>query len=78
MLFIAFYIAAQTSISDVHINLKKITYKPYYIVILCLLYYTIYSVCCHVYFCCVKSLARNVMLWLKLMLFVMLQPPLRS
>ncbi len=37
MLFIAFYIAAQISISDVHIHLKKITYKPYYIVIVSLL-----------------------------------------
>ncbi len=42
MLFIAFYIAAQMSISDVHINLKKITYKPYSIVIVCLLSYIIY------------------------------------
>ncbi len=33
MLFIAFYIAAQINISDVHIYLKKITYKPYSIVI---------------------------------------------
>ncbi len=55
MLFIAFYIAAQISISDVHINLKKITYKPYSIVIVCLLSYIIYSGCCHVYFCCVKA-----------------------
>ncbi len=31
MLFIAFYIAAQISISDVHIHLKKITYKYIYI-----------------------------------------------
>ncbi len=55
-----------------HIHLKKITYKPYPIVIVCLLSYIIYSGCCHVLFllCC--------MLWLKLTLFVMLQPPLRS
>ncbi len=43
MLFIAFYSAAQLSISDVHIHLKKITYKLYYIVIVCLLSYIIYS-----------------------------------
>ncbi len=43
MLFIAFYIAAQMSISDVHIHLKKITYKPYSIVIVYLLSYIIYS-----------------------------------
>ncbi len=72
----AFYIAAKISISDVHIHLKKITYKPYPIVIVCLLSYIIYSGCCHVYFCCVKAL--TCMLWLKLMLFVMLQPPLHS
>ncbi len=62
-------------VSDVHIHLKKITYKPYSIVIVCLLSYIFYSGCCHVYFCCVKAL--TCMLWLKLMLFV-LQPPLRS
>ncbi len=45
MLFIAFYIAAQISISDVHIHLKKITYKPYSIVIVCLLSCIIYSGC---------------------------------
>ncbi len=73
---IAFYIAAQISISDVHIHLKKITHKPYPIVIVCLLSYIIYNGCCHVYFCCVKALTR--MLWLKLTLFVMLQPPLHS
>ncbi len=33
MLCIAFYTAAQISISDVHIHLKKTTYKPYSIVI---------------------------------------------
>ncbi len=65
MLFIAFYIAAQISISDVHIHLRKITYK-YPIVIVCLLYD---SGCCHVYFCCVKAI--TCMLWLKLTLFVM-------
>ncbi len=59
-----------------HIHLKKITYKPYPIVIVCLLSYIIYSGCCHVYFCCVN--AFTCMLWLKLTLFVMLQPPLRS
>ncbi len=69
------YIAAKISISDVHIHLKKITYKPYPIVIVCLSY-IIYSGCCHVYFCCVK--AFTCMLWLKLTLFVMLQPPLRG
>ncbi len=63
-------IAAQISISYVHIRLKKITYKPYSIVIVCLLSYIIYSGCCHVYFCCVKAL--TCMLWLKLTLFVML------
>ncbi len=78
MLFIAFYIAAKISISDVHINLKKITYKPYPIIIVCLLSYIIYSGRCHVYFCCVKALTCNVMLWLKLTLFVMLQAPLHS
>jgi len=56
MLFIAFYIAAQISISDVHIHLKKIPSKPYSIVIVSLLSYIIYSGCCHVYFCCVKAL----------------------
>ncbi len=86
MLFIAFYIAAQISILDVHIHLKKITYKPYSIVIECFLSYIIYSGCClvyyvliyyvkcYVYFCCVKALTCR--LWLKLMLFQMLQPPL--
>ncbi len=68
MLFIAFRITAQISISDVHIHLKKITYKPYPIVNVCLLSYIIYSGCCHVYFCCVKTL--TCMLWLKLTLFV--------
>ncbi len=72
--FYSLYIAAKMSISDVHIHLKKITYKPYPIVIVCLLSYIIYSGCCHVYFCCVK----HCMLWLKLTLFVMLQAPLRS
>ncbi len=72
-ILIAFYIAVQMGISDVHIHLKKITYKPYSII--CLLYYIIYSGCCHVYICCVKALP--CMLWLKLTLFV-LQPPLRS
>ncbi len=43
MLFIAFYIAAQINISDVHIHLKKITYKPYSIAIVCFLSYIIYS-----------------------------------
>ncbi len=43
MIFIAFYIAAQINISDVHNNLKKITYKPYSIVNVCLLSYIIYS-----------------------------------
>ncbi len=56
MLFIAFYIAAQISISDVHIHLKKITYKPYFILIVCLFSYITYSGCCHVYLCCVKAL----------------------
>ncbi len=50
--------------------------KPYPIVIMCLWSYIIYIGCCHVYFCCVKAL--RCMLWLKLTLFVMLQPPLRS
>ncbi len=38
-----FYIAAQISLSDVtlHVHLKKITYKPYSIVIMCLLSYII-------------------------------------
>ncbi len=75
MLFIAFYIAAQISILDVHIHLKKITNKPYPIVIVCLLCYIIYSGCCPVYLCCVKAL--TIMLWLKLTLFE-LQLPLRS
>ncbi len=66
MLFIAFYIAAQISISDVHILLNKITYKAHSIVIVCLLSYIINSGCCHVYFCCVKAL--TCMLWLKLAL----------
>ncbi len=60
--------------SGLHIHLKKITYKPYSIVILCLLSYIIYSGCCHVYFCCVKAL--TCMLWVKFTLLVMLQPPL--
>ncbi len=55
MLFTAFYIAAYVSILNVHIQVKKITYKPYPIVIVCLLSYIIYSGCCHVYLCC-KSL----------------------
>ncbi len=59
------YFAAQMSISDVHINLKKITYKPYPMLIVCLLSYIIYSGCFHVYFCCVKAL--TCMFWLKLM-----------
>ena len=58
MLFIAFYIAAQISISDVHFqycyknapNLKKITYKPFTNVIVCLLFGyfvgTEVSLCC--------------------------------
>ncbi len=62
---------AQMSISDVHIHLRKITYKPYSIVIVCLLSSIIYSGCCHVYFRCVKAL--TCMLWLKHSLFVMLQ-----
>ncbi len=71
--WISFLIAVQFSISDVHIHslllwkypdLKKITYKTYPIVIVCLLFYIIYSGCCHVYFCCVKALI--CMLWLKL------------
>ncbi len=61
MLFIAFYIAAQISISDVtYTFISKITYKPYPIVIVCLLSYIIYS-------------GLTCMLWLKLTLFVMLQ-----
>ncbi len=67
MLFIAFYIAAQISISDVHIHLKKhiqtIFYRTRVFIIL-----IIYSGCCHVYFCCVKAL--TYMVWLKLTLFV--------
>ncbi len=59
MLFIAFYIAAKIRISDVHIHLKKITHKPYPIVIVCLLSYIIYSGCCHVYFCCVACSGWN-------------------
>ncbi len=39
-----------------HIHLKKITYKPYPIVIVCLLSYIIYSGCCHVYFFCCECL----------------------
>ncbi len=39
MLFIAFYVAAQINISDVHIHLKKTTYKPYSIVIMRFLSY---------------------------------------
>ncbi len=76
MLFIAFYIAAQIRISDVHIHLKKITYKPYFILIVCLFSYIIYSGCCHIYLCCVKALTCFV--WLKLVLFVMLQQTLCS
>ncbi len=57
MLFIAFYIAAQISISCVQIlycyentpNLKKITYKPYPIIIVCLL--SLFFVC------------KSVLLW---------------
>ncbi len=56
MLFIAFYIAAQMSISDVHIHL--ITYKPYPIIIVCFLSYII-SGCCHVDFCCVVCSAET-------------------
>ncbi len=41
MQFIAFYIAAQISILDIHIIFKKITYKPYSIVIVCVLSYNI-------------------------------------
>ncbi len=52
-----------------HVHLKKITYKPYPIVIVCLLSYIIYSGCCHVYVCCVKALTCKVMLWLKLTLW---------
>ncbi len=74
MLFIAFYIAAQISISDVHIHLKKITYIPYSIVIVCLLSYIIYSVCCHVYFCCKALTCKLCSDWNSL--FV-LQTPLR-
>ncbi len=54
--YIAFYIAAQISISDEQINLKKITYEPYSIVIVCLLSYIIHSGCCHVSFLLCKSL----------------------
>ncbi len=79
MLFIAFYIAAKMCISDVSYTLiSRKSHKPYPIVIVCLLSYIIYSDCCHVYFCCVKALPCNIMLWLKLTLFVMLQAPLRS
>jgi len=58
MLFIALYIAAKISISDVHFqycyknapNLKKITYKPFTNVIVCLLFGyfmgTEVSLCC--------------------------------
>jgi len=52
----AIYITAQIIISDVHIRLKKITYKSYFIVMVCLLSCIIYSGCCHVYFCCVQAL----------------------
>ncbi len=65
----AIYSLLYCCISDVHIHLKKITYKTYSIVIMCLLSYIIYSGCCHVYFCCVKAL--TCMLWLKLTLFVL-------
>ncbi len=41
MLFIAFYIAGQICISDVHIHLKKITYKPYPIVIVFIVLYNL-------------------------------------
>ncbi len=41
MLFIAFYIAAQISLSDVHIHHKKITYKPYSIVIVFIILYIV-------------------------------------
>ncbi len=60
----AFYIAAQIRISDVHIHLNKITYKPYSIVIVCLLFYIIYSGCCHVYFCCVYFLYTIYVLYI--------------
>ncbi len=65
----AIYSLLYCCISDVHIHLKKITYKTYSIVIMCLLSYRIYSGCCHVYFCRVKAL--TCMLWLKLTLFVL-------
>ncbi len=42
-----------------HIHLKKNTYKPYPIVIVCLLSYIICSGCCHVYFCCVVCSAET-------------------
>ncbi len=42
-----------------HIHLKKVTYKPYPIVIVCLLSYIMYSGCCHVYFCCVVCSGWN-------------------
>ncbi len=44
---------------NVHIHLKKITWKPYPIVIVCLLSYIIYSGCCHVYFWCVVCSGWN-------------------
>ncbi len=45
MLFMPFYIDAQIKIiwCKLHIHLKKITYKPYSIVIVCFLSYIIYS-----------------------------------
>ncbi len=42
-----------------HIHLKKSTQKPYPIVIVCLLFYIMYSGCCHVYFCCVVCSGWN-------------------
>ncbi len=57
--FNSLFYAAKISISDVHIHLKKITYKPYPIVIVCLWSYIIYSGCCHVYFCCVVCSGWN-------------------
>ncbi len=78
----AFYIVAKISISDVHIHLKKITYKyhiPYPIVIVCLLSYIIYSDCCHVYFCCVVCCGWNSRcLWCYKRLSVLKLPGIHS
>ncbi len=74
MLFIAFYIVAKMSISDVSYTfISRKSHRTISYRIVCLLSYIIYSGCCHVYLCCV------CMLWLKTQtLFVMLQPSLRS